>query len=97
MHEMVLDRETFKHALIDFITKQVRVHRKAPALRVDIDDRTPLFRTGLIDSLGILELLAFVEEATGRPIPIHAVDLRHFGTIERICRRFGPDSAGGHQ
>ena len=87
------DSETLSRLLVDFITTLVRARSKAPALSVAIEPTTPLFSTGLIDSLGILELLAFVEETTGRPIPIGSVDLRHFGTVERICRKFSRDGA----
>jgi hypothetical protein len=56
-----------------------------------IDVSTPLFETGVIDSLGIIDLLAFVETATGRPIPMRKVDMRFFGTVDRITRAFWND------
>ena len=56
---------------------------------------TPLFETGIIDSLGIVDLLAFVETAIGRPVPIRKVDMRYFGTVDRICSSFWADAEGG--
>jgi acyl carrier protein len=57
-----------------------------------VDGDTPLFETGLVDSMAILELIAFVENATGRTIAARQVHLKHFGTIERICDAFWRES-----
>jgi acyl carrier protein len=57
-----------------------------------IDASTPLFETGLIDSLAIIDLLAFVEGAIGRRIPMRQIDMRYFGSVERIVRTFWPES-----
>jgi acyl carrier protein len=82
-------REAFSHALVEFITALVRERRRAATRpSIEIDESTPLFETGLIDSLGILELLAFVEETTGRSIPIQMVDMKHFRTVDHISRSF---------
>jgi acyl carrier protein len=81
-------REAFAAALIAFIEGPLLARHGAarPSMRIDIS--TPLFETGIIDSLGIIDLLAFVETATGRPIPMRKVDMRFFGTVERITRAF---------
>jgi acyl carrier protein len=60
-----------------------------------IDGATPLFEAGIIDSLGIVDLLAFVEIATGAPVPMRKVDMRYFGTVDRICHSFWADTEGG--
>ena len=52
-------REAFAHALIAFI-KGPLIARHGVRL-VDVDASTPLFETGIIDSLGIIDLLLFVE------------------------------------
>ena len=59
-----------------------------------VDATTPLFETGAIDSLGIIDLLAFVEEAIGEPIPMRKVDMRFFGTVDRITRAFWNEMNG---
>jgi acyl carrier protein len=61
---------------------------------VNIDAATPLFETGVIDSLGIIDLLAFVEQTTGRPVPLRKVDMRFFGTIDRIADAFWREAEG---
>jgi len=81
-------RDVFDRALIDFVKKLVRTRTKAIDDAFEIDATTPLFETGLIDSLGVLELLAFLEAYTGRPIPIHRVDVAFFRTVECISRNF---------
>ena len=80
-------RAEFRSALIDLIARGLSSRRRRSA-PVRVDGDTPLFETGLVDSLAILELIAFVEEATGRRIPPRQVHLKHFGTIDRICDAF---------
>jgi acyl carrier protein len=90
--EHAATREAFNRALIEFITRLVRTRTNATDGVFEIDESTPLFETGLIDSLGVLELIAFVEERTRRAIPIHKVDLRFFRTVECISRNFWRDA-----
>jgi hypothetical protein len=35
-------------------------------------------------------LLAFVEESIGERIPMRKVDMRYFGSVDRIVNAFGP-------
>lgn len=81
-------REAFAAALIAFIRGPLFARHGAARPSMDIDASTPLFETGIIDSLGIIDLLAFVETATGRPVPMRRVDMRFFGTVDRISRAF---------
>ena len=60
-------------------------------LEVDLD--TYLFDEGMVDSLGILRLLAFLELEIGRPIADHEVVMAHFRTIRTIASTFDPDAA----
>jgi acyl carrier protein len=79
-------KEDFVHALIDFIQGPLCARHGAGAGCIDAS--TPLFETGVIDSLGIIDLLVFVERATGKPVPVRKVDMRFFGTIDRIAETF---------
>jgi acyl carrier protein len=88
-------RTDFQRALIHLIACGLSSRRRRSG-HVELDGQTPLFESGLIDSLAILELIAFVEEATGRPIPARQVQMKHFGTIDRICAAFWPDDREGH-
>ena len=79
-------REEFVKALIAFIQGPLFARHGAGAGQIDAS--TPLFETGVIDSLGIIDLLAFVERTTGRPVPVRKVDMRFFGTVDRIAQTF---------
>ena len=57
-------------------------------VRVDAD--TPLFATRLLDSLKVLELIAFTEQAIGRPIPDSHIRMDNFQTVARIATVFLP-------
>ena len=57
-----------------------------PGLAIAPD--TPLFAGGLIDSLRILELIAWTERETGRRIPDRMIRMDHFRTIATIARTF---------
>lgn len=58
-------------------------------VRVPVDDDTEIFSRGLIDSLGVVELVTFVEGELGRPIPPADITLDNFDTINRIARFAG--------
>jgi acyl carrier protein len=89
MRDDAATRDAFNRALIDFVTRLVRARSNAAdAAAIEIDASTPLFETGLIDSLGVLELLAFLEERTGRPIPIHQIDVAFLQTVQCMSRSF---------
>jgi acyl carrier protein len=83
-------RAEFQRALTDLIAVGLSSRRRR-GLSVELTAHTPLFESGLVDSLAILELVAFVEAATGRPIPPRAIHIRHFATIDCICAAFWRD------
>jgi acyl carrier protein len=51
----------------------------------DVSDQCFLFSTGLLDSFDLIELVVFIEQATGRRIKPMDIDIRHFDTIQIIC------------
>jgi acyl carrier protein len=55
---------------------------------------TPLFAGGLINSMRVLELIAWTEQAAGRRIPDAQVRMDNFGTAARIAALFGPGGDG---
>lgn len=57
---------------------------------------TPLFESGLIDSIRVLELIAWTEEAVGAVIPDVRIRMDNFRTVARIAEVFvleGSDAA----
>lgn len=58
---------------------------------VAIDADTYLFDEGLVDSLGILRLIAFLEGRIGRSIEDREVVMEHFRSVRAMVNRFGSD------
>ena len=57
---------------------------------VSVNAETPLFSTRLLDSLRVLELIAFTEQAIGQPIPDSHIRMDNFQTVGRIAAVFLP-------
>jgi acyl carrier protein len=57
---------------------------------VNVDAETPLFSTRLLDSLRVLELIAFTEQAIAQPIPDSHIRMDNFRTVARIAAVFLP-------
>lgn len=84
-------REDFVTALVSWLNRRV-----APPGTV-ITGATPLFETGLIDSVRVLDLIAWTERATDARIPDARIVMDNFRTAERIAEVFvveGGDAGG---
>ena len=79
--------------LLRFINEELpRLDRRGrtwPSVSAD----TPLFATGLLDSLSILHLIAVIEEFTGRAVPDRLVVMKHFQTVEAMTAAFAQPSS----
>lgn len=60
----------------------------------EIDDQTPLFSSGLIDSFSLVDLMTFIETEGGFKLNPADVNLENLDTVERILA-FSADQAGG--
>jgi acyl carrier protein len=49
-----------------------------------VDGDTPLFSSGIVDSFGVLELIAFLEEQFGVDIDPARYELSQFDTVRKI-------------
>ena len=58
---------------------------------------TPLFAGGLIDSLRVLELIAWTERAIGHEIPDVAIRMDNFATPARIAELFATEDSDAHR
>ena len=76
--------KTLESRLLDFVRGELL---QRPGTHISEDSY--LFEDGLIDSLKILQLIAFVEVETGRSIPDAEVVMEHFRSVRTIARRFG--------
>lgn len=43
-----------------------------------------LLLSGLVDSMGVMRLVAFIEEETGLKVPVEDIVIEHFVNIEAI-------------
>ena len=50
-----------------------------------VDDDTELFESGLIDSMRILQLIAWTERETGRRVQDQQIQMDNFHTPQRIA------------
>jgi nucleoside-diphosphate-sugar epimerase/acyl carrier protein len=69
--------------ILDFVRTRLLGGRAVP-----IDANTYLFDEGLIDSLKILHLIAFIEAETGRTIPEVDIVMNNFRSVRTMAARF---------
>jgi methoxymalonate biosynthesis acyl carrier protein len=82
----------------EFVIRAVAwINRTLAPPGVAIEQDTPLFAAGFINSIRILDLIAFTERATGRQIDDRQIRMDNFRTVERIAEVFVAEaaSAGG--
>jgi acyl carrier protein len=77
---------TPRDRFIDEMLAWINARLAPPGVRVDA--ATPLFASRIINSIKILELIAWTERATGRLIPDAQVRLDNFRSVERIAAAF---------
>ena len=71
-----MDRQT---ALMEFVKKELLRGRKS-----EVRPEDDLLSAGIIDSLGILQLVAFVEEQFGIKVPDEDVVFENFHSISAL-------------
>lgn len=74
--------EAFADALVAWL------NAKFPMLDRQIGRDTLLFDGGLINSIRILDIIAWVERATGGPIPDRDIRMDNFASADRIAAVF---------
>ena len=52
----------------------------------NLENNEPLFESGIIDSLGFIKLLAFIEKTFGVSIAMSEVTMEKFSTINDIVK-----------
>ena len=72
-----------------FLTTTVEwLNRRVVPAGVSVDADTRLFESGIIDSLGILRLIAWTEQAIGRRIQDREIRMDRFGSVVDIADAF---------
>ena len=78
---LVTSRDEFESRLRSFVGSVAKDSLK-------IRKNTPLFATGLIDSLKVLDLVLIIEEAIGRTLSDDEITAESFRSIDSICSGF---------
>jgi acyl carrier protein len=66
----------------DPLADYIRAH--APHLASDVADDTPLLEQGLLDSLGLMKLIAFLERRHRLVVPEEEITPDNFGSLAAI-------------
>lgn len=74
----------FSSALKDFLVAEILPESDANV--GDLTEESDLATTGIIDSLAIMKLIAFIEEKWGIRIAESDVTLENFGTLGDLAR-----------
>ena len=82
-----MDGATFVARTVEWINRML-----VPA-GVTIDADTPLFANGLINSIRILQLIAWTEHALDLRIPDEQIRMDHFRTVQHIADTFAESRA----
>ncbi|PYO40673.1 MAG: hypothetical protein DMD33_16950 [Gemmatimonadetes bacterium] len=82
---MAMTEEQLAHLVINWVRSHLRSgHSRNGHGEVSAD--TDLIATGLVDSLGLIDLIAFIEEQSGRTIDLRDVDPSEFCVVKGLCR-----------
>jgi acyl carrier protein len=72
---------TLKQELGNFVRNSL-----IPGGAAEIDENEPLIDRGVIDSMGLLQIMTFIEERTGLRVPDDEVTPDNFQTLSSIDR-----------
>jgi acyl carrier protein len=73
--------DELKTSIKEFIMTEVN-----PDLHLErIDDEEPLIESGIVDSLGVLKILAFLDEKFGVDLSSEEIKLENFKSVRSIC------------
>jgi acyl carrier protein len=77
---------TQERALVVSVLNWIKEH-KLPGNRhlAEITEDIDLITDGLLDSMGLVDLLLFVEEQTGRPIDLITVEPKDVCVVKNLC------------
>lgn len=75
-----MDTETIKGQVTEYILAEFLPGEGADALDADVG----LITDGIIDSMGSLRLVAFLEEKFGVSIPAHKIDAEFLDSVDSI-------------
>jgi len=71
-----------KAELLEFITTEILGGQAGIELQAEDD----LLTSGIIDSMGVMRMIVFIEEKSNLKIPPEDITLENFITVDSICR-----------
>jgi acyl carrier protein len=74
------DRQAIRDRLFAYLSKEVL----SPEARSQIDDRTPLYSSGLLDSIEQMKLISFLEKSFGVVVTGKQVENGRLESIESM-------------
>lgn len=86
--ETKIPRATSLAELLDFINKALPQLDRRGRAWPPVDAQTPLFSTGLLDSMSIVHLITFVEQKRCDLIPDRLIVMKHFQNADAIVDAF---------
>jgi acyl carrier protein len=88
----LLNRDELEQRLLRFVHRDL----VSPEIAARVLPDTRLFEERIVDSLRILELIAFLESVTGQKIPDRQVVLANFASIEAMAKAFSTTAESAH-
>ena len=82
--------------LVDLVINWVRVNGRTNGFAEEITGDTNLLESGLLDSLGFVELILFIENQSGWQVDLTDVDPAEFSVVKGLCGIALRNSSGNH-
>ena len=81
--------------LVADVIEWVREHRQPGSSDIKVSAETDLLGSGLLDSLGMVDLILFVERQHGYKVDLLDVDPDEFSVVQGLCRIALSQNNGG--
>ncbi len=88
----VIERETLETAAMGWLQERVGADAEVPA---DLGPETDLLEKAVIDSMGFLELIAFLEDEADCTIDLMEVDPDNLTSIRGLCNHVADTVGSG--
>ena len=84
--------------MTDAVKSRIRAYLKKQVLKVPVEDHESFWETGAIDSLGILQVVLFLESEFGIKVPGKEINSKSFESIDAVAayvvKRAAPKRSG---
>ena len=87
--------DDFLETVLGFLCELNMSTEGQSATVTELNADTDLIGEGMIDSLSIMELILFLEQETGAPVPLEDLMLDSVRTARTIAAVYGPHTSDG--